>query len=316
MRKTTQLTAAVPRRLPSRSALLAFERAATQQSFRRAAKDLALSPSAISHHIRGLEELLGVRLFARAGRTVKLTVCGERYLQSISTALGAIETASRDLMRDSLDPAELRISSLPFFTGTVLIPAIAEFERRNPLVTLRIEATHQYADFDKGGVDVAIRYGRERASGLKLEALIDVQSLPVCAPSLCRNRLEEITDLRNEILIHISSQPRAWALWCDDVGMPDLEPRGNLWFDTVPTALEAAEHGLGVVLAMHPLIYARQGFGKTLIAPFPNAVGPGGTFYLATRPEQHTDKHITEVRRWIVSAVELASGSMNRTSIL
>src|SRR5262245_58580821 len=85
--------------IPPLSALLAFQRAGSLLSFRRAARDLALSPSAVSHQIRGLEERFGVRLFARGGRVVKLTADGERYLQSVSTALATLDDASRDLLR-------------------------------------------------------------------------------------------------------------------------------------------------------------------------------------------------------------------------
>src|SRR4051812_39497879 len=136
------------RTIPPLAALLAFQRAGAQLSFRRAARELALSPSAVSHQIRGLEERFGVRLFARGGRAVRLTADGERYLQSVSAALAALDDASRDLLRQARrGHDELRISSLPFFTNAVLVPALAAFKRDYSGITLRIEATHQYADF-------------------------------------------------------------------------------------------------------------------------------------------------------------------------
>src|SRR6185312_7565570 len=136
------------RAIPPLTALLAFERAASQLSFRRAARDLSLSPSAISHQIRGLEEQFGTKLFVRGARSVRLTADGERYLEKVSAALTALQAASRDMLRHRDAGAELWISSLPFFTSAVLIPALPEFKRRNPGLTLRIEATHQYADFN------------------------------------------------------------------------------------------------------------------------------------------------------------------------
>src|SRR5438876_10477165 len=111
------------RAIPPLTALLAFERAASQLSFRRAARDLALSPSAVSHQIRGLEALFGVKLFVRGARSVRLTADGERYLAKVSVALAALQDASRDMLRHRRDAnAELWISSLPFFTSAVLIP--------------------------------------------------------------------------------------------------------------------------------------------------------------------------------------------------
>ncbi|MDI1265537.1 MAG: LysR substrate-binding domain-containing protein, partial [bacterium] len=256
------------RAIPPLTALLAFERAAAQLSFRRAARDLSLSPSAISHQIRGLEEQFGTKLFVRGARSVRLTADGERYFSKVSVALAALQDAGRDMLRQRHDVSdELWISSLPFFTSTVLIPALPEFKRRNPQLTLRIEATHQYADFNASRVDVAIRYGREHSAGLKFEPLVAVRGLPVCAPALIKG-LKTPRDLSRHMLIHLTTQPRQWPAWLKDAGLPHLSPRGHLWLDSVPAMLEAAEQGLGVTLGMFPLIRARPGFGKKLVAPF------------------------------------------------
>ena len=296
------------RLIPPLPALLAFERAATQLSFRRAARDLSLSPSAISHQIRGLEQQFGTKLFVRGARSVRLTVEGERYLAKVSAALATLQEASRDMLRQRRESSgELWISSLPFFTSTVLLPALPEFKRRHPQLTLRIEATHQYADFNGSRVDVAIRYGRERAAGLKVEPLIEVRSLPVCAPPLVKGGLRTPADLSREVLLHVTSQPRTWAVWLKEAGLPHLVPRGHLWLDSVPAMLEAAEHGLGIALGMAPLIKARPGFGKRLVAPFAFEAAHSETIYLISRTEQARDRRIAAVRRWITDAVTRAS---------
>jgi LysR family transcriptional regulator, glycine cleavage system transcriptional activator len=222
------------RAIPPLMALLAFERAASQLSFRRAARDLALSPSAVSHQIRGLEALFGVKLFVRGARSVRLTADGERYLAKVSGALAALQEAGREMLRHRRDRGgELWISALPFFTSTVLIPALADFKRRNPATTLRVEATHQYADFNSSPVDVAIRYGREHSTGLKFEPLIEVSGLPVCAPALVKGGLRRPEDLSRQVLIHLTSQPRAWPLWLKQAGIAEMTPRGHLWFQAV-----------------------------------------------------------------------------------
>jgi LysR family glycine cleavage system transcriptional activator len=296
------------RAIPPLMALLAFERAASQLSFRRAARDLALSPSAISHQIRGLEAQFGVKLFVRGARSVRLTADGERYLAKVSGALAALQEAGREMLRHRRDRGgELWISAFPFFTSTVLIPALADFKRRHPATTLRIEATHQYADFNASRVDVAIRYGREHSSGLKFEPLVEVRGLPVCAPALIKGGLCNPQGLSREVLIHLTSQPRAWPTWLAQAGIPNLTPRGHLWLDSVPAMLEAAEHGLGVTLAMAPLIKARPGFGKKLVAPFDVASRSAETIYLVSRTEQARDRRIGALRRWIVDAVARAS---------
>ena len=194
----------------------------------------------------------------------------------------------------------------------MLIPALADFKRRNPDLTLRIEATHQYADFNASRVDVAIRYGREHSTGLKFEPLIEISGLPVCAPALIKGGLRAPDDLSREVLIHLTSQPRTWPAWLKEAGMAQLTPRGHLWLDSVPAMLEAAEQGLGVTLAMAPLIKARPGFGKKLVAPFGFEARSfearhSETIYLVSRTEQARDRRIGALRRWIVDAVGRAS---------
>jgi LysR family transcriptional regulator, glycine cleavage system transcriptional activator len=292
------------RAIPPLTALLAFERAALQLSFRRAARDLALSPSAISHQIRGLEAQFGVRLFVRGARSVRLTADGERYLAKVSVALAALQEAGREISKHRRDGgSELWISSLPFFTSTVLIPSLSDFKRRHPELTLRIEATHQYADFNTSRVDIAIRYGREHSTGLKFEPLVEVRGLPVCAPALIKGGLRKPEDLSRQVLIHLTTQPRAWPAWLKEAGIPHLVPRGHLWLDSVPAMLEAAEQGLGVTLGMSPLITARPGFGKKLVAPFDFQPSHFETIYLVSRTEQARDRRVAALRRWIVEAV-------------
>jgi LysR family transcriptional regulator, glycine cleavage system transcriptional activator len=296
------------RALPPLSALLAFERAAAQLSFRRAALDLALSPSAISHQIRNLEGQLGAKLFVRDGRSVRLTEQGERFRRQVSGALTMLERATRDAAsRGRVGAHEIWISSLPFFTSTVLLPALDDFRRDHPQITLRIEATHQYADFAGSGVDVAIRYGRENSAGLKLEPLVKVKPAVVCAPRLARDGLRAVSDLSRHTLIHLTRRPRAWPAWLSSVGAGRLEPRGHLWLDSLPTILEATEQGLGVALAMDPLIAAHPGFGSRLVVPFETEAGRGESFYLVSRAEQSADSRIRSVRRWIVHAVRRAA---------
>jgi len=294
--------------IPPLAALLAFERAASQLSFRRAARDLSLSPSAISHQVRGLEEQFGVKLFIRGARSVRLTPDGERYLAKVSVALASLQEASREMLRQRRGSGgELWISALPFFTSAVLIPALPDFKRRHPGLTLRIEATHQYADFNSSRVDVAIRYGREHSTGLKFEPLVEVTGLPVCAPALIKAGLKRPQDLSGQVLIHLTTQPRAWPAWLMEAGVGQLAPRGHLWLDSVPAMLEAAEQGLGITLAMAPLIRARPGFGRKLVAPFDVEVTHRETIYLVSRTEQARDRQIGALRRWIVDAVRRAS---------
>jgi LysR family glycine cleavage system transcriptional activator len=294
-----------PRRsVPPLSALLAFEHAAAQLSFKRAAADLALSPSAISHQIRGLEDRLGVQLFARGEGAVRLTEAGKTYFSAVSTSLKGLEVATRALMQEREDtPKDLRVSALPFFASAVMLPALGDLDRSGGLGELHLETTHEYVDFETSGVDVAIRLGRDHSAGLRLFPLLEIRAMPVCAPSVARS-LKAPGDLARQTLIHIERQPHAWGHWLAEVGAPDLEPARELWVDNVPAALEAAEHGLGVALAMHPLIHGRKDYGSALVAPFGVRTERSQTFYMVCRPERADDKAIAAFRAWLVRAVE------------
>jgi LysR family glycine cleavage system transcriptional activator len=133
---------------------------------------------------------------------------------------------------------------------------------------------------------------------------VEIRSLPACTPQLGA-LLQRPEDLAKVTLIHVGVQPRSWPVWLSDAGVGGLAPKDNLWFDNASSAIEAAEQGLGVALAMHPLIVSREGFGQKLVAPF----DPGRhtqTLYLVSRSEQAKDKRIRAFRRWMAEAVQKA----------
>jgi LysR family glycine cleavage system transcriptional activator len=291
---------------PSLSALQAFERAAAHLSFLLAARDLGLTPSAVSHRIRGLEQKFGVRLFARAGRAIKLTSAGQHYLQTVKTSLDALEQGSRDLEARGAGVAEIRLSAPPFFTSAVIIPALGDFRMRFPNVMLRVDATTQYADFDRTRVDAAVRYGRERSAGLHFEPLVKIGIVPVCAPEIAR-RLRSLPDLAAQPLIHLTIQPAAWPNWLKEAGLDNSSSRSDLWFDNVLSLLDAAERGFGITLAMYPLITARKGFGRSLVIPFNCQATARDQFYLVHRSEHTRSKRMVMLRRWLTDAINCAN---------
>jgi LysR family glycine cleavage system transcriptional activator len=123
---------------------------------------------------------------------------------------------------------------------------------------------------------------------------------------LVKQGLRTPEDLSREVLIHLTTRPRSWPNWLKEAGQEHLVPRGHLWLDSVPAMLEAAEHGLGVTLAMAPLIKTRPGFGKRLVAPFTFEGAYHETIYLVSRTEQARDRRIGAVRKWIGEAVARA----------
>lgn len=285
--------------------LHAFERTALRSSFKLAAQELALTPSAVSHQIRSLEKQLGVKLFSRSGRRISLTPEGERYLRYVRSALTLLEHAQRDVSADHGVTREIRLSALPFVVQVLVLPKLKTFLSRHSDVTIRVEASNQYADFEQSGVDLAIRMGREHAAGLLCESLIDVRAIPVCSPRLATRRspLTEPSNLAGQVLIQNTQQPDAWPLWLASAGAEGLKPKGELWFDSIPLALEAARAGLGVALAMDPLIRSFPGFGDDLIAPWELPGDQVRSYFIISRPQHRDDPVLAAFRAWLKGAV-------------
>jgi LysR family transcriptional regulator, glycine cleavage system transcriptional activator len=298
----SKISTTATQHIPSIMALRSFERAAARLSFKLAAQELAMTPSAVSHQVRGLERQFGVRLFARTGRNVALTLEGERYLISVKSALSLLEKGGRTLAPIASGQREIRISALPYFVSAVILPRLNEFLQKFPGITLRLETSTQYADLESSGVDLAIRMGRERTAGLHVDKLLDVRAIPVCAASLTQGKhpIKKASDFAHHTLMQSTQYPSMWHAWLIDAGVPSLEPAGEMWFDNVQLTLEAAQLGLGVALAMDPIIRAWPGFGDTLVAPLSVKTKTVLTYYAVCRPEQKDERAMLALRRWLM----------------
>jgi len=260
----------------------------------------------VSHQIRALETRLGVQLFSRAGGRIVLTDAGQDYLRAVSRGLTDLQGATQALLERRGDfAADLRIGVTPFFASAVMLPALRELQGDGRPWRLHLESPDREVDFEASGVDVCIRLGRDRVPGLRSFPLLDVLPLPVCTPSVART-LRSPEDLASHTLIHIGRQPQVWPEYLEDLGVPGLKPARDLWVDNGMAAVEAAEHGLGVALAMSPLVERRAGFGQTLVAPLPRSPNHPQTFFMICRPERVDDRAILSFRRWLVRALDRA----------
>src|SRR6185369_10836777 len=173
----------MPRPLPPLNALRAFEAIARHLSFDKAADELHVTPAALSHQIRALEEQLGLSLFHRRTRAIELTDAGRLIypglhagFESVRNAIGQLEHARESNV--------LVISATPGVTAKWLMPRLWRFLREHPDVDARVSATLKLADFGAEGVDVAIRLTKQLGPELYVEKLFDDSLLPVCSPRL------------------------------------------------------------------------------------------------------------------------------------
>jgi LysR family glycine cleavage system transcriptional activator len=288
--------------LPPVAFLRAFSRAAETLSFKEAAADLGLSPSALSRQIQALEAHLGVVLFRRLNPGLEITDDGRRYLASVNRALAELRRGQEAFAAPRSGP--LRVSALESFTESWLIPHLADFERACPGIELQVEATLRYADFTRDPVDVAIRFGTGPWADLHSEPIVDMAYFPVCSPALLRGDppLRDPAALRSQTLIHVSQTPDAWRGWLKHAGLADLQPAREMTYDHLSIALSAAEVGRGVALASQFLCEQRLGAGR-LCVPFDLRAPSATTYHLVCRPEGLDDPRIAAFRDWLVDAL-------------
>lgn len=292
------------KRLPSLDSLRAFEVAARHLSFTKAAEELHVTQSALSHRISALAEELGLRLFNRLTRKMTLTAEGEALADGIRRGIDEIRQALA-----AIGPATSRgpitVSVLPSFAARWLVPRLPRFRASHPEVDVRITADASVVNLRASGVDVAIRFGRGRYPGHEALHLMADVVLPVCSPQLLEKHgplsaPEHV--LRLPMLYDVAAESDGsgadWASWLRYVGRPDAVCEDGLRFNQALLALEAAASGLGVALARRSLVEGDLASGR-LVAPLPQAAPTIFSYYLVYLPEAAKRPSLVAFRDWI-----------------
>lgn len=291
----------MPLSLPPLNGLRAFEAAARHLSFTRAADELHVTQTAISHQIRKLEEQLGVRLFIRVPGAVHLTPAAETYLAAVHAAFEDLRGATARLRGDG-GRRVLRLSTTPSFATKWLVPRLAAFQEAHPEIAIEISTSMELVDFRRGEVDLAIRYGRGSWPGLRATWLLAEDIFPVCAPALRDGPapLRMPADLARHRLIAVSTYRDEWQLWLTAAGLTPALAERALVFDMPILAIQAAIDGMGVALGHTPLVEADLAAGR-LVAPFPMSLPSAAGFYVVA-PEATADRaEIALLRDWLVA---------------
>ncbi|HXH02545.1 MAG TPA: transcriptional regulator GcvA [Candidatus Competibacteraceae bacterium] len=253
----------------SLKAVQAFEAAARLSSFALAAEELFVTPSAVSHQIKLLEEQFGVRLFHRVHRAVVLTDAGRRYAEEISAAFSRIEAATRELGRTAKSDI-LTIHSTPSFATQWLMPRLARFSALNPDIDVRLNASATAANLTTEAVDIDIRYGTKKLqpAGTMVLPFPPETIVPLCAPALANgpHPIRSADDLRHHTLIHSEMCLVGWRDWLRQHRKVKLDITRGLRFDRSFMAISAAVDGLGVCLESLLLVQRELETGR-LVAP-------------------------------------------------
>lgn len=285
------------------SALRAFEAVARQLSFTRAATELNLTQTAVTHQIRNLETTLGLRLFERGPNGISLTDAGQTYLRSVRGALIEIAAASDRLSRYQ-DDAVLNLQCLGTYAIKQLIPRLAVFRARHPQITLRIQTMQHFTPDMRLDFDVAIWHGAGEWQGVRADRLTTDEIFPVCSPALLQREgpLKRIEDLAHTTIIRTSSAivPDEWPFWLEAAGMRDLNFETQINCDSLITSLQAAIDGLGVMLGRSTIVEHDLREGR-LVEPFKlRQSSPNGYFLVSPTRSTHLAK-VEAFRGWLLN---------------
>jgi LysR family glycine cleavage system transcriptional activator len=293
--------------MPPLNALRAFEAAARHLSLTRAATELHVTAGALSHQIRGLEELLGVKLFERRVRAIALTAAGKLLYPGLQTGFARIHEAVEGLDRSGRDRV-LVISAPPGFTAKWLVPRLYRFTSANPEIDVRSSSSTAYADFTTDGVDVAVRnlpLGAKVDPALVAEKMIELSVVPVCSPRLIASHgapsgpedLRRLPLIHDDTLAHLPDYP-TWATWFAAAGLPDADVSRGLRFNTTDHALDAAGEGAGVLLAHDLPSYDDLRTGR-LVIPVRLALSTGRAYHLVCPRARSERPHVQAFRAWM-----------------
>jgi LysR family glycine cleavage system transcriptional activator len=298
---------------PSFNALRSFEAAARHASFAKAAEELRVTPSALSHQIKALEDQLGIQLFERRSRAIALTREGQQLYPGLQTGFNSIHKAVDELLHRK-ESRILVVSTPPGLTSRWLAPRLYRFSEQHLEFDLRITSSASYVDFQRDGIDVAIRNmpgTAARAPGIHYEKLVNMELGPVCSPKILK-RLGDRRSARawaNVPLVHDESLSGpanlpTWADWLRAAGIRGVDLSRGLRMNTADHALDAAVEGAGVLLSQTILAHDDLRTGR-LVMPMNLVLPTHRAYYFACLKKDLSRSAISAFRSWLLA--ELAS---------
>ena len=287
------------RRLPSLNALKAFEASARHESFTNAAGELCVTQGAVSQQVKALEDELGVRLFSRDGRNLKLTEAGQRYLDVVRDAFDRLATGTERLLQRQ-SAGVLNVSTSPNFAAKWLVHRLGRFSEAHPEMELRISASVQHVDFAREDVDLAIRHGDGNWPGMHVTRLCKEQIFPVCSPSLLRgrNRIRTPGDLARHSLLHVSDADY-WRRWLDHHRIEGIDATRGVAFSQASMAIDAAIQGQGIAMARTALA-AWDLLAGRLARPFTEALDAPFAMLIVCPKALGDLPKIATLRQWLL----------------
>jgi LysR family glycine cleavage system transcriptional activator len=292
------------RRLPPLNSLRVFETVARHLSVTKAADELSVTPAAVSHQIKTIEDHLGISLFQRNKGNLLLTDAGQAILPGIRGAFEQLAAAIEEI--DNLgDAGVLTISVAPSFAAKWLLPRLDKFQAKYPEIDVRVAASMSLADFHGDGVDLAIRYGAGRYPDLHVEKLLEEAVFPVCSPKLLNGPvpLDTPAALKHLTLLHDDSPDDdpscpTWSMWLKAAGVEDVDGTRGPKFNQSSLVVEAAVLGRGVALGKSLLAAADLAEGR-LVKPFGDAVSVDFAYFIVCPEAKLSLRKVALFHDWL-----------------
>ena len=286
------------------SALRAFEAVVRHRSFSAAATELGVSQSAISQHVKTLEDWLGQELLVRGARQSKPTRAGEQLAQAVSEGLGRISEVCGQLRDKRRSDRTITISCLPGFAFNWLFPRLSRFDLAHPDLSISIATDTGDLPFASTEADVGVWYGKGAYPGLNSDLLMRESLFPVCAPSLLAN-LNTIEDLVHHTILIDENLPQSgyrptWDFWAKDQNITLPPARRTRRLGQANMVVQAAIEGLGVAMGREPLVIDALCDGR-LVRPFPQVTKSVNSYWLVRKSGAQADRKVAVFLDWILA---------------
>ncbi|MGI9318668.1 MAG: transcriptional regulator GcvA [bacterium] len=292
-------------RFPPIAALRALEAAARHLSYTRAAEELHVTQSAISHQIRHAEELWEFKLFERRGRRLVLTEAGHALVPVVRDFIRRITSTLEDLTESAEGPAALRVTLLQSFAFKWLVPRLGHFNHDYPGIDVWISTSDELVGFDRENADIGIRLGYGNWGDLYEELLLTEYVFPVCSPLFLKehgapSRPEDLLKLPLLRRSTIDILPR-WRDWFRDAGVVVKKMPSGTKFPQTSLALQAAIDHQGIALARSAHVLDDINAGR-LVSLFPEVVSRSNvSYFFVCTPGRENEPQIAAFRHWLAT---------------
>jgi LysR family glycine cleavage system transcriptional activator len=288
-------------KVPPLRLLRAFCITARHLSFKVAADRLALTPSAISHQVRELEDLLGVTLFQRRTRAITLTPAGQKFLAELEPVLEALGAVVARTLRNAPPRNQLHVVMPPFFASEVFAPALQGFQARHPDIDIHVDTLDARPDQHQASTDVSILLlSRPPEGDVEAVRLAPLRLVATCSPELAKTLqgrgLEAVKDCT--IILH-RHRPWSWDRWVEAMGSKSMPARKVVEFDSMHLVASAAANGVGVTLI--PADISERWFQLGALTPLPGTeFDTGEAYYLVVRRDDMQRPEVSALREWAI----------------